>query len=93
MDVQEAVKTAKEYVHALFSEEFITNLGLEEVDYDVGRNLWKITIGFSRPWDRKSLFPAALGEEPPERSLKVIRIDDATGEVKSLTSYFPRVPS
>ena len=61
MDVKQAVAAAKDYVADMFESEKITNIGLEEVEYDEFEKLWQITIGFSRPWDQDigSLLAAA----------------------------------
>lgn len=84
MDVKEAVKRAKEEVVALFEEEGVRNLGLEEVEYDSSREEWIITIGFSRPWDSPvNVFAAAAGGGP-RRTYKVVRINGETGEAKSV---------
>ena len=88
MEVKEAVSTAKAYVTELFADEEITNLGLEEVKFDVCTDDWKITIGFSRPWDRKNTLTAGLGSGRPGRSYKVLLIDDKTGRVDSLWDRF-----
>ena len=86
MDVKEAVKTARGYVVELFANEQIMNVGLEEVVFEEISNNWKITIGFSRPWDQqKNVLSAALGEGRLARSYNVLRINDDTGEVESLT--------
>ncbi len=79
VDVKAAVAIAREYVHDLFNGEEITNVGLEEVEYDeVSRN-WDITIGFSRPWDQKSTLSATFGQVTLGRSYKLIRVHDLTG--------------
>jgi hypothetical protein len=49
MDVDQAVKIAKNWINEIYLEEGITNLGLEEVTTD-GKN-WSITVAFSRPWN------------------------------------------
>ena len=85
MDVKEAVRTAKEYLRDLFEGEQIMNVGLEEVEYERASQIWKITIGFSRPWDQKNALTAALGEGRPGRSYKVLRIREVSGRVESLT--------
>ncbi len=85
MDVKEAVRTAKEYVSALYEAEQIMNVGLEEVVFEDGSNTWRVTIGFSRPWDQKNVLAATLGEGRPGRSYKVLCINDRSGEVESLT--------
>jgi hypothetical protein len=88
MDVKEAVKTAKTYVVELFGDEGVTNLGLEEVEFDDTAGVWRITVGFSRPWDRLALQSALAamgqGSASTARSYKIVRIDDATGRVVSV---------
>ena len=82
MNAKEAVSKAKRYLSDLFADEELINIGLEEVDFDGAA--WKITLGFSRSWDRKGHLVAALSESRPERSYKVLRINDENGEVESL---------
>ena len=84
MDVKEAAQIAKAYVAELFAGEEIMNLGLEEAEFDRISNTWKITVGFSRSWDQKNVLSAALGEGRPARSYKVMRINNANGDVESL---------
>lgn len=84
MDVKEASQTAKAYVAELFAGEHITNLGLEEAEFEGLTNTWKITIGFSRPWDQNNVLSAAFGEGRSERSYKVMRINNESGDVESL---------
>ncbi len=92
---QEAVRTAKNYVAELFTDETITNVGLEEVVLDDTSNNWEVTIGFSRPWDyEKFRNPIAealanpLAEHsinrPAVRSYKLVYINDDNGHVVSL---------
>lgn len=87
MDVKEASRIAKDYVSEVYSEEEIANVGLEEVEFDDPARLWKITVGFSRPWNTKNPVMMALGGWRPERSYKVVCID-GDGHVKSLTDRF-----
>ena len=84
MDVREAAQAAKEYLINLFDGEEIAHVGLEEVEFDDASNNWKITIGFSRPWDHRNPLTAALGEGRPARSYKVVRINDDDGRVISV---------
>ena len=83
MVVRDAVQKAREHLDELFYGEEITDVGLEEVVFDEESNEWKITIGFSRPWDRGNGLAYEL-DNRRSRSYKVIRIDDG-GKVKSLT--------
>ena len=62
MDVREAAQTARDYLVDLFAGEQITDVGLEEVEFDDLSNDWMITIGFSRPWDQKKSLTAMMGE-------------------------------
>jgi len=51
MDVKEAVALAKKYVGEVFAGEPISDVGLEEVEFDDVAGIWAVTIGFSRPWE------------------------------------------
>ncbi len=82
MDVKEAVGLAKNYVRDLFADELPQNIGLEEVEYDDRLEVWHITVGFSRPWERE--FGAIAF--PPNRSYKVVSITEA-GQVKSVKNH------
>jgi hypothetical protein len=83
MDVKAAVKVAKEHVLDLFAEENITNLGLEEVEFEGGE--WIVTLGFSRPWDEPRNTLASLAQaNMPHRSYKIVRIDDKAEQVKGV---------
>jgi hypothetical protein len=88
MTVKEAVKTAITYTKDLFSDESIMNLGLEEVDFDEKTNEWKVTVGFSRPWNAKkqNLTPVSilLPENSLDRVYKMVNIDADTSKVKSI---------
>ena len=84
MDVKEVAQIAKAYAAELFADESIMNLGLEEAEFESISDTWKITVGFSRPWDRKNVLIAALGEGPSARSYKVMRINNESGDVESL---------
>ena len=92
MDVKEAVLEAKTYVSDLFADEEIINVGLEEVDFDATAEIWAITIGFSRPWDRVRTGTALLlGREsgPPfRRSYKAVRIQKSDGKILSVRDRF-----
>ena len=84
MDVKDAVRTAKAYLVDLFQDEQITNVGLEEVVFDEASATWRITIGFSRSWDLKGPLSVTMAGASPDRSYKMLSINDATGKVESL---------
>lgn len=80
MDMKEATRTAREYITDLFAGEEIINLGLEEVAYDAESEQWRITFSFLR-----------AGPENPWLR-KAVSIDDASGEVVSLTDQLLQEP-
>ncbi len=88
MDVKDAIKVAKDYVNEVLAEEQVTNLGLEETEFDPASGCWNITLGFSRPWNT----PRTRAQEVLEnlgavsslrRSYKVLAISPG-GEVLSM---------
>lgn len=95
MDVKEAVRAAKEYVNEVFVGENVRHVSLEEVLFDESENAWKVTIGFFRAWDDSRDTSARLLGLPDwkSRAYKVVKLDDETGKVVSLTHRrFPEVP-
>ena len=96
MDVKMAVQLGLEYVAALFASPKIDNLGLEEVQFDEASGEWRVTVGFSRPWDRLEE-PMGLHEaisvatvRPRTRvvrQMKVVRIRDGDGRVLGVRNY------
>lgn len=84
MEVKEAVKKALAYVEEAFSEGELSNIGLEEVVYDGRRKRWRVTVGFSRPWDYpQGVMGAFVGKpgvgRPANRTYKVVEIRDSDG--------------
>ena len=94
MEVREAVKIAIGYVANAFSDEKLSNLGLEEVIYDEIHSRWNVTVGFSRPWDypEESLIASIVRDtdlprparRPISRTYKVVEIRDAGGKVTAI---------
>lgn len=47
MNVKEAVQTAKDYINAIYADEQVGGVGLEEVKFESGLpDTWDVTIGF-----------------------------------------------
>ena len=85
MNAKEAVKKAMNYLIDLYQSEQIENVGLEEVRFNDERDVWEVTIGFSRPWDYPKSGPLSeLYNSTPRRNYKVVVIDDQSGELKSI---------
>ncbi len=84
MDVKEAVKAAKNYVSDLLMEEGLTNLGLEEVEYEENEHAWYVTLGFSRPWNTSlNTLTALTGDKAARRNYRVVKVRDLDAQVIS----------
>ena len=77
-----AVKLAKNHVLALYDQEPIQRIGLEEVEYELADDTWLITIGFERDWSEPDSVSRVLSA--PKRTYKVIHIRDKDGVVTSM---------
>lgn len=91
MKVQDAVTTAKTYIRNVYSDEKIVHVGLEEVVLDDSDDpTWKVTIGFSRPWDIGPKDPFEYLKKrspqpmPMPRTYKLVIVRDSDGEVLSV---------
>jgi len=85
MNVQDAVKKAVEHIADIYKSENPENIGLEEVILNEDTNIWEVTIGFSRPWDYpKAGLVTGFQPQNPKRQYKIVRIDNKSGEVKSI---------
>ena len=89
MDVKQAVELAKKEFSDIFADEKITNLGLEEINFDESARVWQITLGFSRPWDSRNPLASAIATITPPRSFKIVRISVDSGKVISITNREP----
>lgn len=75
MDDKEAVRAAKNFVLDLLSGEELTNLGLEEIEYNKSEDVWYVTLGFSRPRDTISDTTVNLAESRTYHEVKVRNSD------------------
>jgi hypothetical protein len=89
MSAQQAIDVAKQYVHLLFAGEGIYNVGLEELQYDDVRNIWNVTIGFSRAWDAAGQSPLAktMSGDRPNRTFKTVEISNDSHQVLGLKHW------
>jgi hypothetical protein len=83
MEVKEAVRTAINYVKEIFADESLSNLGLEEIEYVPECKEWRVTVGFSRPWDYPTAWQLAS-----KRDYKAVHIDDTNGRVAAIKNRF-----
>jgi len=84
VDVKEAVAKAKDYTADLFAQEQLSDLALEEVEYNEPSNEWLVTLGFSRPWDKPYFTVKGLPAPRLPRSYKIVRVSDSSGRVISV---------
>jgi hypothetical protein len=82
VNVKDVVTIAVNHVSDLFEHEGISNLGLEEIEFDDQVGEWFVTVGFSRPWDypQGALNLLATPSGRPKRSFKTVRVNKS-GEV------------
>lgn len=49
MEVKDAVIKARAYIQEIYSDENVSDIRLEEVEYVDHENAWNVTLSFSRP--------------------------------------------
>ena len=88
MDVKEAAQTARKYVADVFADDNISYVALEEVDFDEGSDIWRITLSFLRPTGTMNnldlISPGLSRGENVRRSYKIVNVDDQSGRVISV---------
>ncbi len=93
MDVKAAIAIAKDYLKDVYADEQLSNIGLEETEYNEATKRWSITLGFSRPWNT----PRTRAQEVLEsmgavtslrRTLKIVTIGQ-DGAVVSMKNPSP----
>jgi hypothetical protein len=85
VDVKQAIATARDYLRAIFSDEPISDLRLEEVEFDKPDDAWLITFGLLRPSDEKAAqWGAFTGASQLKRTYKVVRIPNDETELPSV---------
>jgi hypothetical protein len=86
MDVREAIALAKNDLRDVYAEEGLSDLGLEETEYDDANREWLITLGFFRPWNSPRTAVQSAVEamaypygaaDPRRRTYKIIRASEA----------------
>ena len=89
MDVKKVVQLAVNHIRDLFEHDELSNLGLEEVEFDADLNQWVVTVGFSRPWDypQNTLATLTAGGGRPSRSFKIVRVNGNTGEIIAIKNH------
>ena len=83
MDVQEAIKRAKDVVSVAFADEDVAQVRTEELEFDPERNAWSITLGLMRPAidTRAGQVPSLLGKSVLGRSCETFSVKIGSGAV------------
>ncbi len=99
MNVKDAVAEAKTYVKDLFAEDGVTDVRLEEVEYDEREKAWNITLGFLRRPSAKEAHSIAVNDilavsggltatldaiSARRRVYRVVRVREGDGAVLSV---------
>ncbi len=90
MEAKDAAALARNRILELFEPDGAKNIGLEEIEFDEEESIWKVTIGFSRPWNREEQPPLASIVEALSkprlltRDMKVVAIRDSDSQVLSV---------
>ena len=86
MEVKEAAQVAIATVASLFEDQEISNILLEEVDFEELPEIWSITVGFfpQAEVDSQSITGSISPLIGRRRSFKVVRIRDSDGQVLSV---------
>ncbi|RVU20544.1 hypothetical protein [Methylobacterium oryzihabitans] len=86
MDVKQAVAKAKEFLGAVFADEEIAGLRLEEVEYDRQERAWLVTLGMTRPSvaSEQGALTALMNQGRLRQAYKVVRIPEDTNDYPSI---------
>jgi hypothetical protein len=86
VEARQAAESAFDYFTTLFSNtrrlEPEPNLNLEEIEMSKDGRYWLVTLGFNVPRPNDPRLPKFL--QVPLRTLKVFKVDAATGKVLSM---------
>lgn len=86
MDVKQAVAKAKDYLSTVFADEQISDVRLEEVEFDRPDDAWLVTLGLlhrKSPQDRNSILTEFASRED-KRIYKLVRIPNDEREIPSI---------
>lgn len=86
MELKDVVKVAREHIAVVFDGEDVSNTRLEEVEYSVDDNEWKVTFSFLRPtgtvgpYEHLTMFRTAYaaGSRNVARDYKVVVVNNGS---------------
>jgi hypothetical protein len=84
VDARQAAKSAFDYFNTLFANTtlHVSNPGLEEIEMSKDGRFWLVTLGYNVPRPKDTRLPEFL--QVPLRTLKVFKVDAASGQVLSM---------
>jgi hypothetical protein len=82
VEIKEAISKAKEFVANVMSDEEVSQIRLEEAEFDDREDAWLITLGVMRPSVSKtSLIPNLIVERALKRSYKIVKVPNHGGKL------------
>lgn len=84
ISMKQAVASAVDFAKALYAEEHLTDLQVEEIESSEDDKLWFITLGWGAPPGSEPGLFGGLSSAVMRRVYKVFSIDAETGEVISM---------
>ena len=78
MEAKEAISEAKTLLKDLYSDENVSEIRLEEVEFDEENDSWLVTLGIMRPVVKqtsRSMLVSPL-ETPLKRTYKIVTVPD-----------------
>jgi hypothetical protein len=82
IDFKTAIKKAIEFLDAVYANQNLRDVRLEEIDLSEGDEFWNITLSYRRGMPAPGLVGALIGETP--REYKVLAVRSRDGEVRSM---------
>ncbi len=73
MDMKSVATAAKQHIASLYSDEGISDIGLEEICFKETQQAWFVTVSYSHPKDKPLNQMACLATGHP-RTTKTLRI-------------------
>lgn len=78
MEAKKAISEAKTLLEDLYSEENVSEIRLEEVEFDEASDSWLVTLGIMRPVARRAASNLSISplETPLKRTYKIVTVPD-----------------
>lgn len=79
MEAKKAISEAKTLLRELYSDESVSEIRLEEVEFDEANDSWLVTLGIMRPVVKHTASRASIVsplETPLKRTYKIVTVPD-----------------